>query len=464
MQSTQERSKALDNLIIQGPLWVAIWQLSWPQVLSNSLYSISGFFDIYISGRIGKEAQAAIGMADQLMFLMILLCIALQSGTVALFSRFWGAQDKENAVEAARQSLLLALIFGVCAAVAGLCLAVPLLKLLGASPEVERLGFEFLQIRLLAHIPGILMWITNSIFRARGEARLPMIFNLFVTATIIAGDLFFCLGPLHLGVRGIALAWLVAGTLGSSIALYNLHKSEIGQCFNWSLQGSFKQTVRSTYIWFKRIIVIGLPHCIQDLIWVMSNFCLLLILARTTVPTASQASWGISLQFEELIAVLPIVAIGVAVGTIVGQNLGALNPDRAEKAAWQASGLALLYSIPIGIIMYFGADRFASIMSTDTKVIEYTVSYLRISAPVQPLIAFWVVLTGAMQGAGYTRWPMLAISLSLILVRLPLCWFLTIIMGLGPDGTWLSINASSIVVSALIIWNFKKGYWKLQKV
>ncbi|MBY0377046.1 MAG: hypothetical protein K2Q33_00600, partial [Gammaproteobacteria bacterium] len=189
-----------------------------------------------------------------------------------------------------------------------------------------------------------------------------------------------------------------------------------------------------------------------------------LILARTTSPTESQASWGISLQFEELIAVLPIVAIGVAVGTIVGQNLGARNPERAEKAAWQASGLALIYSALIGIVMYFGAHHFASIMSSDPKVIEYTVSYLQISAPVQPFIAFWVVLIGAMQGAGYTRWPMLAISLSLIFIRLPLCWFLTIVMGLGPSGTWLAINASSLVVSALIIWNFKKGDWKLQRV
>src|SRR5579885_3138726 len=209
---------------------------------------------------------------------------------------------------------------------------------------------------------------------------------------------------------------------------------------------------------------IGIPACVNDLAWVGGNFMLFVIFARTPDPTSCQASWAVGLKCEEMIACMPMYAFAMAVATIVGQNLGAGQPDRAELAGWQVAGTGVLLNTVFGLALFFGAAPIAHLMSNNPAVIGYATQYFQVVSFCEPFVAAWLILFGAMQGAGYTRWPMIVTLVCLTGVRLSLAWLLTINFAMGPTGTWLSLSTTSIMIGLLAIWRFKTGVWKHQKV
>ena len=163
------KAKSLDELIVSGSTLAAIYHMSWPMLVQMLIISAASFVDVYVAGKLGSETQAAIGICNQVWFLMILMTIALSSGTMALVSRFWGAQDYENAIEAGRQSLIFAFIFGVLSTILGLLVAKPLLSITGASATVQDLSWRFLQVDLFSQLPFTMVWTCHSMFRAIGK-------------------------------------------------------------------------------------------------------------------------------------------------------------------------------------------------------------------------------------------------------------------------------------------------------
>jgi putative MATE family efflux protein len=332
--------------------------------------------------------------------------------------------------------------------------------MLGASADVEYQGWQYLKLDLLSHIPFTMLWVANSIFRAKGDARVPMITWILMTTLICALDVGLCLGPMKMGIAGIGLSWLIAGTVGVLFSLYVLSRSELKEALN--LRGSFEK--EKSKEWLMRLLRIGIPACIQDLSWVGGNFLLLIILAHTKDPTSAQAAWGVGLRVEEMIGGMPIYALSMAVGTIVGQNLGAKQPERAVKAGWHVAAIGAGFNVIVAAVLYVFAREIASTMSTDPKVISFTCEYFRWVGLCQPFVALWLILFGAMQGAGYTRWPMIASTLVLTLFRLPLAWYLSVTQNWGPAGTWVAVSVSVFIVGMLAIWRFQTGVWKEQKV
>ncbi len=445
--------------ITQGSLWIAIWTLSWPLFLNMVTIAFASFADIWVAGKLGSQAQAAIGVSGQISIFMILLAVALSSGTNALVSRFWGEGDKAKTIVAARQALLFSAIFGIFSATTGLIICRPLLHLLGASPEVEKLGWEYLKFDLLAQIPFTVLWVSNSIFRARGNTRVPMLVMAIITAQVIALDYLLCLGPLHLGCAGIGMSWGIASISGLTLSLVLLKRSDLGDCLNLK-----KMFAEASVEWFKRLMKIGIPACVQDLAWVGGNGVLLIIFAHTAHPTATEAAWGIGWRLEEMLGGFPVYALSMAVATIVGQNLGAKQPERAAEAGWKVAWLGAGVNALIAIVLFFGARPLASAMTNDPLVLEYTVQYLQVVGIAQPFVAIWLILMGAMNGAGYTTWPMWASVICLAVIRLPLAWLLTITFKMGPIGCWYAIAIPTVMLGLLMLYQFRVGKWKLHTV
>ena len=448
-----------NDVITKGSLWAAIWHMAWPLFLNMVTIAVASFVDLYVAGRLGSNVQAAIGMGGQIWFFMVLLAVALSAGTNALVSRFWGEGSLEKTVQAARQSILFAFGFGTVSAIIGLLVCRPLMHLLGASPAVEQEGWDYLKYDLLAQLPFTVLWVTNSIFRAKGSAKIPMLIMMCITAQVIVLDFVLCLGPLHVGIAGIGMSWGIASILGVALSFYILKRSDIGACLD--LRTMFRET---SWEWFTRLMRVGIPACVQDLAWVGGNFVLFAVLAHTANPTSAQASWAVGMRIEEMIGGFPIYALSMAVATIVGQNLGAKQPDRAERAGWQVTAVGAGMNTVIALVLFFGADQVAHLMSKDAAVIAYSVQYLKIVGLSQPFVAIWLILMGGLNGAGYTKWPMVASIMVLTVFRLPLAWYLSVNSGLGPLGTWIAISASSTIIGLLFVWRFKTGVWKLQKV
>jgi putative MATE family efflux protein len=448
-----------DEVIIKGSTWAAIWHMAWPLFLNMITIAVASFVDLYVAGKLGSNVQAAIGMGGQIWFFMVLLAVALSAGTNALVSRFWGEGSIEKTIQAARQSILFAFVFGTGSAIVGLLCCRWLLRCLGASPAVEQQGWDYLKYDLLAQLPFTVLWVTNSIFRAKGSAKIPMLIMLLITAQVIALDFALCIWPLHCGIAGIGMSWGIASILGVTLAFFILKRSDIGACLD--LRIMFKET---SWDWFKRLMKIGIPACVQDLSWVGGNFVLFYVLAHTSNPTGAQASWAVGMRMEEMIGGFPIYALSMAVATIVGQNLGAKQPERAELAGWQVTAVGAAMNTVIAIVLFFGAEPIARLMSQDAAVVVFTVQYLKVVGLSQPLVAIWLILMGALNGSGYTKWPMISTFIVLTIFRIPLAWYLTVDQNMGPMGTWISIAASSTIIGLLFIWRFKTGVWKLQKV
>jgi putative MATE family efflux protein len=463
MQVVQETDKnsADYQVITMGSTWRAIWQVSWPLFLNMMTIALVCFSEIYIAGRLGYESQAAIGFTFQIWNLMMLLATAMSAASTALVSRFWGAGDREQAVEAARQSLLFAVLFGTCTTVIGLLLAEPILDALGATPTVKALALNNLRIGLLAQVGWNVVWIGNSIFRAKGNTRVPMFTWLFLMVVLIAMDWIFAIYPFHFGVTGLAWSGLIGSTMGACLNLYKLRRSDIGECL--TLTGNL--SIEKCRFWLARLLRIGLPACIQDVAWLVGNFFFLYIFGQTAHAAACQAAYSVGFRIEDIFGGMPIYALNMGAATIVGQNLGAQQPERAERAGWHIAGVGFSYDLIIGIALFVLARPIAAFMTPgDPLVIGYTTQYFQVVGIAQPFLAIWITLFGAMAGAGYTRWPMWATCLAMLAFRLPLAWFLTVNVGLVPSGVWIAMASTVVLLGIVSIVEFRRGRWKLQKV
>jgi Na+-driven multidrug efflux pump len=209
---------------------------------------------------------------------------------------------------------------------------------------------------------------------------------------------------------------------------------------------------------------IGVPSSISDLAWTLGWFSMFLIFSTTKNPTACQASWSIGVRIEELATYLPIYALHSTVATIVGQNLGAGNPDRAFAAGWKIWLIGFMYSIVVAMIMIFRAEQIASALSTDVFVRLYAAEYLQCIGISQPFVATYIILFGAMRGAGYTKWPMWTSIFTLLILRLSLAWLLTRFFSDGPLGCWISITVTATILGLCSVWRFKSRIWQLQTV
>ncbi len=208
---------------------------------------------------------------------------------------------------------------------------------------------------------------------------------------------------------------------------------------------------------------IGMPGCIQEIALIMGSFGLFSILAYTNQPAINQAAWGIGWRLEELVILMPMFALSTAISIIVGQNLGANQPARAEQATWKMVYAGLVLNVLIAAIFYVFASNIASIMSDNTAVAKATVDYLYLIAWTEPFTV-WFIFSGAMQGGAYTKVPMIITIISFCIVRLSLAWYLTVIAGFGANGTWIAMALSSVLTTLLMVLIFKFGKWKHQTV
>jgi Na+-driven multidrug efflux pump len=424
-----------------GNLWANIWELSWPMLLIMIFNFFVGFTDIYVAGLISHEVQAAVGFIGQLYFLTIIIANATSIGTVALVSRAIGAGDFPKAMESAKQPLFLGAMIALGLTITVLALCREIIATVGFPMEIREIAETFL------------------VFRASGEVQRPLLTMFVVCAINVIGDFGLVLGipPLpKMGYTGIALATAISVTIGMGINLVFL------SFHRWKPIYTSSWTISMAVV--KKIANLSWPPALLQIAWNAGSIVLYNILGRIgEASIIALASITNGLRIEAIIF-LPAFALNMAASVLVGQNLGAGKVERAVKLGWEIAmvGVVLLSSIALAIFIW--AKYLASIIAMEPAVLEETTRYLRIAMLSEPFMALSLVLGGALQGAGDTRGSMWVIIIGMWLIRLPLAFFLALILAYGATGVWVAMVISMAFQGLLMARRFHKGRWKELKL
>ena len=431
-----------------------VWMLAWPTVLTMLLQTMNSFLDRFFVGHLGSDALAAVGVGGQFMFLLFSVGMSISAGTSALVARFAGAGENDEATLAANQSVWI----GGIAAVACVALTWPLRDLvigwMGVDAHAAALCVRYLSLTLLGVPALFLMLILSSVFRGLGDTVTPLRVMIGVNIIHLGGDYLLIFGNFgfpRMGLLGGALALVLSQIVGAILYFWFLRRSAV--------HGLLTRLTHLDMGWAKRILNIGLPAAGQNLSRVLSMMVFTGILARSPQATAAVAALTIGLTSES-IAFMPGFAFSMAAATLTGQNLGAGKPDRAERAAWVALGQGLVVMCIMGAVFFTFAVPFAHIFTHDPAVVPLTVAYLRIAAISEPFLAFGMILTGALNGAGDTKWPALAGIVTMWGVRIPLAWLLIYTLSYGAVGAWWGMSISTALNGLVALALFKWGRWK----
>jgi putative MATE family efflux protein len=433
--------------------------LATPIVTSNLLGWAAGLANVYMLSRLGAETVAGLGMANQIVMMMVIAAFGITTGTTTLVARARGAGDGAAASHILRQSLILAVVQSTVLGLSGAALAPWLMQALGAEGVAAEAGTLYLRILLLGLVCTTVDFTLANALRGVGDSMTPLRINIVVVVLNIAGTAVLVFGPgpfPALGIAGSAAASLSARAVGVSWAWARLRGGRSG--FQWQ-PGSWRPD-RGT---MRRILNIGVPSAVEVLIRSGSSVAMMGLVARSGPGTSAVAAHTIGLQLE-MFSRVPSVGIGTAATALVGQRMGAGDPRAAERVGWLASamGMALLGTLGLGMLLMAGPLSRA--FSDDPATARMTADYLRTLALAQPLFALGAIVAGALRGGGDTRFPMWAAVGGGWLVMLPAAWLLGVHMELGPRAIWVVQALNYAMFAGLLTWRFRKGRWKGMRV
>jgi putative MATE family efflux protein len=452
-------SRVEEAPLVEGSLWKAIWTMSWPLTLTTIATSICGMVDVQCAGYLGPVSQAAVGLAEQVIFLFMVFIMSLGVGTTAIVSRVYGERDAEQTTYASGQSLALSIMSGLVLTVLALLTARYLLPLFSESPQVVAASDRYLSTFALYMVPWSIVAIANSIFRSLGNAKIPLLVMTVEVLVNVIGDyatVRYNWPVRGLGINGIAWSAVTGSVCAAATAIMFIKRTPaISTCFQHMTPLS-KDAIM-------RVLNIGVPSGFRNLSWTASVFAIFFILKRLSEPTAALASWTIGMRVEGLLF-MPLMALSLAASSIIGQNLGAKQTDRAFRAGWHITWTGVVMMLVLATLLYAFAPQCAAFMTRDPATIAITAQYLRINALAEPFLAVNMVLNGALQGAGDTTIPMWISIVSNWLIRLPLAWLLSLQLHYDAAGTWAAMAASIVLSSLVIAWRYQTGVWIHQKV
>ena len=441
----------------EAPIGRAVILLAVPMVLEMLMESVFAVVDIFFVGRLGADAVATVGLTESLMFTVYALAIGISIGGAATVARRIGEKDPHRAAVAAVQAIWLGVGVAVILGGIGAAFGPSLIGIMGASDAVRATGSTFSRVMLGGCGTVTLLFLINSIFRGAGDAAIAMRVLWFAnTINVVLGPcLIFGLGPFpEMGVTGAATATTIGRGCGVLFQLYHLTRPGGRLRITRAHLGLDADTMRS-------ILRISSTATFQNFVGTASWMGLIRILSGFGSAAVAGNTIGIRIV---LFALLPSFGVSNAAATLVGQNLGAGRPDRAEAAAWKAGLYNTICLGTVGIFFLVFAPFLIGIFTTDAEVVPYGVRCLRIVAAGFFFYGYGMVLTQAFNGAGDTRTPTWINLFCFWLWEIPLAWGLAYPAGLGPTGVFIAVSVAFSTLALVSAWMFSKGAWKTKQV
>jgi len=440
-----------------GPIGRALGLLAIPMMLEMAMESVFAVVDIAFVSRLGTDAIAAVGLTEALVTVLYAVAIGLGMGVTAMVSRRIGARDRDAAAQVTGQAIwvagALAVVIGIC----GVIYAADLLRMMGASESIVAQGSGFTAMLLGGSASILYLFLLNAAFRGAGDAPVALRSLTLANAINIVLDpcLIFGLGPFpELGVTGAAVATTIGRGIGVAYLAYWLFGG------NGRLKLAIRHLTPAPDLML-RMIRISVGGIGQFLISTSSWIAVMRIVAM--YGGAAIAAYTVALRLIEF-AILPAWGLGNAAATLVGQNLGAEKPDRAERSVWRASRYNAIFMTIVGVAMIALAPQIVALFSTEPDVIRYGTSCLRILGFGYPMYAVGMIIIQALNGAGDTTTPSVMNFICFWLLQIPLAYWLATAAGFGPNGVFLAIVISETVLTLLGVAVFRKGKWRHQQV
>ena len=441
----------------RGPIGRAILLLAVPMVLEMIMESVFAVVDIFWVSHLGTDAAATVGLTESLMTLVYALAIGLSIGAMAMIARRIGEQNPDGAARAAVQAIALALTVSIIIGAIGAPLAPKLLALMGGSPWVIEHGSAFTRVMLAGNVSVVMLFMINAIFRGAGDAAIAMrTLWLANWINILLGPcLIFGLGPFpKLGIVGAAIATTIGRGTGAIFALSKLFRS--GGRFNIE-----RRHLRIEPSIIGRLIRLSATGTFQVFIGMASWIGLVRIISSFGSNAVAGYTFGIRVI---LFALLPSWGMANAAATMVGQALGAKDPERAERAVWKAGFYNMIFLGVVGLLFIFFAPQIIWFYTDDPNVAHYGVDCLRIVAYGFLFYAYGMVLGQSFNGAGDAWTPTIINLFVFWLWEIPLAYVLSVKTGMGPRGVFVAMMvafSTLAVVSALV---FRRGRWKQKAI
>jgi putative MATE family efflux protein len=440
-----------------GNLNRAILLLAIPMVLEMVLESLFAVVDVFWVGRLGADAVATVGLTESLLSLVFAIGLGLSLSTTAMVARRIGEKDPKAAAVAGVQAIAIGIAVSLLVGIPCFIFAPNLLHLMGASPQIVQTGSGYARIALGGSGAILLLFLNNAIFRGAGDAAIAMrllwvsnIINLVLDPCLIFG-----LGPFHkFGVTGAALATFTGRSIGVLYQFYRLLRgSERIRILREQLHLDFSVLFRLLRVSLTGILQFAIAHTSWiGLVRIVSVF-----------GSAALAGYTIAIRIV-IFVILPSWGLSNAAATLVGQNLGAKQPDRAEKSVWRTGLYNMIFLGVVGLFFILFAEPVIRLFTQDPAVVPLAVSALRIFSYGNIGYAYAMVMLQAFNGAGDTITPTIVNFFAFWMLEIPLAYFLALHTSMKAHGVYWSVVVAEAAMAAVSIVLFKRGYWKRQKI
>lgn len=468
MTKTSYKQNSFINLLMQavrgdvkdftsGGIDRAIFLLAVPMVLEMLLESLFAVVDIYFVNQVGTAATSTVILTEASLTILYSVAWGMSMGVTAMVARRAGEKNFEAASAVAAQAIIMATFFSVIISIIGYFFPQEILGFMGASKEVVKENYLFTQIMLTGNIVIMLLFVNNAIFRGTGDASIAMRTLFIANAINIVLDplLIKGIGPFpKMGVMGAAVATTIGRSCGVLYQMYHLFDGK-------SLVKLVRKHFVVNFSMMRNILDTSAGGMFQFLI----GSCSWIFLARIIAEfgDATTAGYGTAIRIC-IFTILPAWGLANAAATLVGQNLGAGQPDRAEKSVWRTAFLALCFFAVVALVFFFFGEGLMRFFTQDEEAIRSGTLCLHILAMGYIFFAYGMIISQAFNGAGDTKTPTYINLFVFWLVQIPLAYFLAKYLKWGPKGVYVAIGISESLLAVVCIILFKKGRWKLVKL
>jgi putative MATE family efflux protein len=456
-QLLREAIRGSEESFTEGSINRAIFLLSVPMILEMVMESLFAVVVIFFVSQVSTEAVATVGLTESVITLVYSVAIGLSTAATATISRRIGEGNPGRAKHAIGQVIVISIVISSVIAVVGTWLAGDILRAMGADAKVIATGTDFARVQFLSSPVVVLLYSLSGALRGAGAAatamRSLMIANGF--NMLLGPMLIFGVGPFpELGVTGAAIATATGRTIGVGYQLYSLARGRKLVGLDWEDLRPDMETILG-------IIRVAVGGTVQFLISSASW----IFLTRILSEFGSDVVAGYTIAIRVIMfTLLPAWGLANAAATLVGQNLGAQKPDRAEASVWKCASYNLIFLLSLSILMFLFAEDIISAFSSIPHVVETGKTALRVLGLGYGFYAYGMVVAQALNGAGDTRTPTVLNLICFWLIQIPSAYFLAIVLDLGPIGVFAAVPLAESALALLGIWRFRLGGWKAVKV